>query len=271
MNNDNIIGFGKSLTEPSWYSIPKDIRKFNILPYLEMTTLCSFGATNKEHAILAIEEINRRYPSLLRDAPGEIVKAVLYAKVHWPHLKRGREMLLLRLKKAYPQVINCQTLSKAITNTDVIAGITELRLKNITNLPMDLPSEIGLCVRLRTLHLCNTKLRKIPLELARCTNLTVLNLSSNQFETLPPVIWQCTSLTYLNVGTNQLKEIPPAVGKLINLQTLRVNENPIKDIPEEIILCKKIASIDVHGTLISKISIKHLKQLLPHTDISIVI
>jgi internalin A len=128
---------------------------------------------------------------------------------------------------------------------------------------IDLPSEIGELVNLRTITLsCNdfayfpkalldcsnleeiyyraslikesgVQLKALPNNLKRLSKLTTLELGLHAFTTLPKVVCELPILRTLVLSGNRIRSISPEIKKLTNLTTLDLSKNRLKTVPPE--------------------------------------
>jgi len=102
----------------------------------------------------------------------------------------------------------------------------------------EVPEEIFLLTKLKTLSLAQNKLIEVPKDISKLTNLQILSLSKNNLISLPEEIGELKSLKVLNLIDNKLISLPDSLTKLYNLEFLHIEYNPnlyisenLKDLP----------------------------------------
>ena len=104
---------------------------------------------------------------------------------------------------------------------------------SITQGILELPSEIGLCTKLKGLVIHKTKISYLPPEIGNLENLQVLDVFNNDIAELPSEISKLTNLQTLDLRNNRIEKFPIGMDNLSNLKILRIRNNPIP-IPLEI-------------------------------------
>ena len=117
----------------------------------------------------------------------------------------------------------------------LVGGRVVLETFKATNLNMHcFPGELCKIVGLRTLSLCENKIRGLSPEIGRLTVLRKLELNHDQLTALPPEIGRLTALESLKLINNQLTALPPEIGRLTALESLGLNNNQLTELPPEI-------------------------------------
>lgn len=128
---------------------------------------------------------------------------------------------------------------------------------------VELPSEIGSLIKLRTLDLKLNYLKVLPPDLGELKNLTSLTLLGNQLETLPPEIGNLTNLERLYLSENKLIALPAHIGHLTKLVMLTLSYNPLRSLPDELWRLDNLEWLEIRTTFLQSISdeIGNLKKL----------
>ena len=123
---------------------------------------------------------------------------------------------------------------------------------------------IGELRELKSLNLCNNKLRKIPKELNNLRRLRSLNISNNKIKDISKEF--CDSieeLRRLNLNNNYISNIPEEIYTLYKLRELSICNNLIERLPEGFYSLFKLRVLDLKKNFVSEISekIRQLEEL----------
>ncbi|EGD74855.1 hypothetical protein PTSG_07085 [Salpingoeca rosetta] len=98
---------------------------------------------------------------------------------------------------------------------------------------------------LRALNLNNNLITELPECIGGLANLESLSVDFNQLTTLPSSIGKLRKLRMCSAKGNQITALPEAMGQLEMLRELILIDNALVDIPLCLLLCRRLAVLDV--------------------------
>ena len=225
-----------------------------ILDNFNIDELLKFGKINHEYALLALQKISRRHPTIVEglaiNYPGSIFEA---AKRYDLELERGKAALLQTLKKNHPPCAKYETLEEVLQDATAVEGVKYLYLVNKTELPMRLPAEIARLPNLTVLGAPNCQITELPSAIAKCSMLEELNIGENLLTELPREIGNCSQIKILSVSSNYLSSLPAEIGGCKNLSFLGCRGNRLKTLPEELGKCVMLRIIHAQGNCLEEL------------------
>eukprot|EP00602_Paraphysomonas_sp_CaronLab_P006141 CAMPEP_0185022112 /NCGR_PEP_ID=MMETSP1103-20130426/4839_1 /TAXON_ID=36769 /ORGANISM="Paraphysomonas bandaiensis, Strain Caron Lab Isolate" /LENGTH=1362 /DNA_ID=CAMNT_0027554057 /DNA_START=11 /DNA_END=4100 /DNA_ORIENTATION=+ len=124
-----------------------------------------------------------------------------------------------------------------------IGGIKELRLDQNHNLklPNGFPSELK---TVTLLSMRNCALVDIPLNISVLMKLKTIDFQENSLTSIPHTISRLKRLTKLDVSKNRLYELMKGLGALEHLSFLDVDSNCISQLPSDLTSCKSLSTLN---------------------------
>ncbi len=233
--------------------ILKGDTKSVILDNLNIDELLKFGKTNHEYALLALQKISRRHPTIVEglaiNDPLSIFKAT---KRYDLELERGKAVLLQTLKENHSPFVKCETLEEALQNATAVEGVKYL-LVNKTELPMRLPAEIARLPNLSHIFAASCQITELPSAIAECSKLEELSMEANLLTELPREIGNCSQIKRLDVLYNYLSSLPAEIGGCKDLSFLNCGGNRLKTLPEELGKCVMLRTINAAGNCLEEL------------------
>jgi len=110
-----------------------------------------------------------------------------------------------------------------------MAGLRELRLRGVTQLPAD----IGALADLRLLDVEGCAITELPGSIGGASLLRTLNLARTQLTTLPDSLTELSALRELDLTQTPLQALPEAIGR-VPLQRIRLQGTAITRLPESL-------------------------------------
>ncbi len=110
-----------------------------------------------------------------------------------------------------------------------LAGLRELRLRGVTQLPAD----IGSLADLRLLDVNECPITELPPSIGAATMLRELGLARTRLTTLPDSLTELMALKDLDLAGTPLEALPEAIGR-IPLQRIRLQNTAITRLPESL-------------------------------------
>lgn len=101
-----------------------------------------------------------------------------------------------------------------------------------TDLVKEIPEEIGVLKKLRSLSIVGTQSKSIPVKALQLPDLEFCTLSDNQLEELPEQL--PAGLKSLYLQKNQLKTLPSSILSLTQLKWVNITNNPFLSLPADL-------------------------------------
>ncbi len=236
-------------------NMPSDKRLKLNMSKLDIGAMLSFGARNQANAVVVLEELAIRHPTLLENIREEGLQAILAAKKNYTlEYNRGCQALFNALKQSNTAFRACLTLEDAMNRPELIAQIESLSINNPDEesrvyrkgcgRPMVLPLDIAKFSSLKHLTIIGCNLTELPSLLGEgCRELEILNVSSNKLTQLPASLGRCKALKELNVNFNDITHLPSELGLCENLTKIFASYNQLEELPSELTKCEKLTDI----------------------------
>jgi|GEM_PF-2040757 len=154
--------------------------------------------------------------------------------------------------------------SKELDYAQVFKLLSQLPLLDTFELQscniVEIPSEIGLMTRLKSLTILSSNLKIISAQIGQLKNLEHVNFSMNDIANLPIELGNLSNLKTLSLVDNDIIELPNSLCRLRNLESIYVWHNKLNSLPACISEISSLKQLSISGNPIENLPM-HLNKL----------